>query len=596
MTGRFQFSLRRLFGWTIAVSSLAFIGSRGAAQTLSDEIAKLRPPPTIAHPNEAAGLPPRGWRQWGGSSLRNNVAIGGEIPVAWEAGIFDVTGRLRPGALKNVAWIARLGSQTYGSPVVAEGRVFIGTNNGAGHLKRYPPDVDLGCLLCFEAATGKFMWQHSSEKLPTGRVHDWPLQGICSTPLVEGDRLWFVTNRGAVVCLDIDGFLDGDNDGPYRDEPSEEFDEADVIWQLDMMGELGVHQHNMANCSVTAWGDVLFVCTSNGVDEGHVNIAAPQAPSFIALDKHTGRVLWTDSSPGENILHGQWSSPAAGLLGGIPQVIFGGGDGWLYSFHATQWQPGLPYGRPNLLWKFDCNPKASKYSVSGRSTRNHIIAIPVIHDGLVYVAVGEDPEHGEGNGHLWCVDPTRRGDVSAELAVHRADPKRPIAHKRLQAVEADKGEAAVDNPNSAAVWHYSEFDWDGDGRIADFEERMHRTISSVVVANGLLVVHDFSGLVHCLDAKTGRVHWTHDLFAACWTTPLVADGKVYVGDEEGKITIFPLSADPYVALAARDLGWFEARYTVELGNSIYNTPIVADGVLYVATKTHLYAITRGANP
>lgn len=577
----------------LAVSMLVLLGRSGRAQSFADEAVVPALSKAVTQADHAPDRPPRGWPQWGGSSLRNNVADARDLPVTWSAGMFDDRGRALPRPLNNVAWIARLGSQTYGSPVVADGRVFIGTNNGAGYLKRYPETLDLGCLLCFETATGRFLWQYSSEKLPAGRVHDWPLQGICSTPLVEGKRLWFVSNRGEVVCLDIDGFYDGANDGPYRDEPSEEFDEADVIWRFDMMSQLGVRQHNMANCAVTSWENLLFVCTSNGVDEGHVDITAPEAPSFIALDKHTGNLRWADNSPGENILHGQWSCPAAGLLGGVPQVIFGGGDGWLYSFHAAEWQREQSPGRPNLLWKFDCNPKTARYSVSGRSTRNHIIAAPVIHDGLVYVAVGEDPEHGEGNGHLWCLDPTRRGDVSSELAVHRADPAHPLAHQRLQAADDAKGEVAIANPNSAAVWHYTEFDWNGDDRIADFEERMHRTISSVAIDKGLLMVPDFSGLVHCLNAKTGQVFWTHDLLAACWTTPLIVDGKVYVGDEEGKVTIFRLSADPNVALAANELGWFEARHTVELGNSIYNTPIVADGVLYVATKTHLYAIRRG---
>ena len=112
----------------------------------------------------------------------------------------------------------RLGSQTYGNPVVADGKVYVGTNNSGGWLKRYPADVDLGCLLCFDVKDGKFLWQHSSEKLPTGRVHDWPLQGICCAPLVEGDRLWFVTSRGEVRCLDTEGFHDGENDGPFKDE------------------------------------------------------------------------------------------------------------------------------------------------------------------------------------------------------------------------------------------------------------------------------------------------------------------------------------------------------------------------------------------
>ena len=228
------------------------------------------------------------------------------------------------------------------------------------------------CLLCFDVKDGKFLWQHSSEKLPTGRVHDWPLQGICSTPLVEGNRLWFVTSRGEVRCLDTEGFHDGKNDGPFTKEDNENKDEADVVWVLDMMKELGVSQHNMADCSVTSAGDVLFVCTSNGVDEAHNGIPAPQAPSFIALDKNTGKVLWTDKSPGLNILHGQWSSPAYAVLGGVPQVIFGGGDGWIYSFDPA----GDGKGKAKLLWKFDCNPKTSHYALN-KATRNHIIGTPV---------------------------------------------------------------------------------------------------------------------------------------------------------------------------------------------------------------------------
>ncbi len=238
-----------------------------------------------------------------------------------------------------------------------------------------------------------------------------------------------------------------------------------------MMKELGVSQHNMCSCSVTAAGDLLFVNTSNGVDEGHVNLPAPAAPSFVAFDKNTGKVIWTDNSPGENVLHGQWSSPAYAVLGGVPQVMFGAGDGWLYSFRADS---GTDSGQPELLWKFDCNPKESKYVLGGRADRNHLIGTPVVYDGLVYIGVGEDPEHGEGVGHLWCIDPTKRGDVSPQLAFNVDDLTKPIPPKRMQAVNPEKGEVARDNPNSAAVWHYASYDANGDGKI-EFEETMHRT-------------------------------------------------------------------------------------------------------------------------
>ncbi|MCA9201040.1 MAG: PQQ-like beta-propeller repeat protein, partial [Planctomycetales bacterium] len=138
------------------------------------------------------------WPQWAGSHFRNNVTDEPEIPTDWD--VKDGT---------NVRWSMPLGSETYGNPVVANGKVYVGTNNGAGYVKRYPTAVDLGVLLCFDEKDGTFLWQHSNEKLPTGRVHDWPNQGICSAPLVDGDRVWYVTSRGEVVCLDAEAFHDG---------------------------------------------------------------------------------------------------------------------------------------------------------------------------------------------------------------------------------------------------------------------------------------------------------------------------------------------------------------------------------------------------
>src|SRR5436190_5340690 len=169
---------------------------------------------------------PGEWAQWGGTSLRNNTPVGEGVVTDWVPGDFDrKTGAWKPSSARNIKWVGTLGSQTYGNTVVASGKVFLGTNNSNGYLKRYPGDVDLGVLVCLNEADGKFLWQHSSEKLPTGRVHDWPLQGICCSPLVEGNRMWFVTSRGEVRCLDVEGFYDGEDDGrPESQEPARLFD------------------------------------------------------------------------------------------------------------------------------------------------------------------------------------------------------------------------------------------------------------------------------------------------------------------------------------------------------------------------------------
>ena len=636
-------------------------------------------PAQLSAPKSARG----DWPQWGGSSSRNNVAAADRGPVDWNPGRFDrKTGRWLSQGARNIKWVASLGSQTYGTPVVADGKVFIGTNNGSGYLKRYPSSFDLGVLLCFRESDGAFLWQHSSEKLPTGRVHDWPMIGLVSTPLVEGDRLWVVTNRGEVKCLDIDGYYDDEDDGPVRNEPARLFDvvpadeatkdkvlryvtelaagrlpadlrqslaaagvslpegdiavvpdaaarpplkkwsfsalvndrqrdlylelrgprlsafkivtpddkeEADVVWSLDMMKELGVSQHNMCTCAPTAWGDTLFICTSNGLDESHRTAPAPAAPSFLALDKHTGKVLWTDNSPGANIQHGQWSSAAVGVLGGVPQVIFPGGDGWVYSFHAEAWQGSTPI----LLWKFDTNPKEAVLELGGRGTRNEPFALPVIYGGLVYVTTGQDPEHGEGIGILWCIDPTKRGDISAELAVRADDRQTVLPHKRIRAVDPKQGELAIANPNSGVVWKYDRQDWDRDGMIDEFYEQFHRSISSVVIKNDILFAVDFSGLCHCLNAKTGRLYWTSDMLAATWGSPLIVGEQIYQIDEDGDVAIFDLHPDPKRSLVKSKVGW-EPRRQIDMGNTICAAPIFANGVLYVATKDRLVAIAEAA--
>lgn len=663
----------------------------GATDTQADAPAAGSPAVTsVADKSANAVIPDVDWPQWGGTSYNNNTPPGQNIPITWEIGGFDrETQEWVSEGSKNVRWVARLGSQTYGNPVVADKRVYVGTNNKGGWLKRYPPAIDLGCLLAFSEEDGSFLWQDSSEKLPSGRVNDWPLQGICCAPLVEGDRLWFVTSRGEVKCLDTEGFHDGEDDGPAQNQWARLFDirvgedpdndpvapivaalkegnlsealrsqfgsrgaelpeevavstetadrkwtaqatvngvprefrieldgrllsafklitsddkrESDVVWVFDMMSQMEgqqIFQHNMCSCSVTALGDLLFVSTSNGVDESHEVIPSPEAPSFMAMDKHTGEVYWTDKSPGVNILHGQWSSPTAAILGGVPQVIFAGGDGWVYSFQADKGTDG----KPTLLWKFDANPKESEWILGGRGTRNNIIATPVVYDGLVYVAVGQDPEHGDGEGRLWCLDPTKRGDVSAELAIKiDGDQREEIPPRRLRAVNPDDGEVAEENPNSAVVWEFAKYDRNGDGSI-DFEEEMHRSCGTVAIKDDLLFIADFSGLFHCLDAKTGVVHWSHDMLAAAWGSPLIVDGHVYIGDEDGDVAVFRLSADPSVAMKEIDGELFpinareeeDDEYLVgdvtRMGNSVYSTPIVANNVLYIANRTHLFAI------
>ncbi len=449
------------------------------------------------------------WHTWGGNATRNMInTVEKNLPHQWDLK-----------TKKNIKWVRELGSQSYGNPVVYKGKVFVGTNNEG--LRDPNIKGDKGNIMAFRESDGKFLWQAVHDKLTAGRVNDWPLQGICSTPFIEGDRLYYVNNRCEVVCADTEGFLDGENDGPIKDEKYNGKEHADLIWSYDMMEELGVFPHNLATSSPLIVDDLIILVTGNGVDEGHLNLPSPRAPDFIALNKKTGELVW-EFADTERVLHGQWSSPAYAKIAGKEQAIFPGGDGWVYSLD-------LQTGK--LIWKFDCNPKDSVWELGGYGTRNNLISTPVIYDDKVFIGVGQDPEHGTGIGHFYAIDATKTGDIT----------------------------------ESGKVWHIGNKDFG-------------RTMSTAAIKDGLLYICDLDGFLNCLDVKTGKLHWKHDLFAAVWGSPMVVDGKIYIGDEDGDLAILKHGKEK------------KLLNEINLGEAVYTTPTPANGVLYIASRSKLYAI------
>ena len=504
------------------------------------------------------------WPRWGGNDPgRNMYSPAKGLPEKFGPLKPDKQGHFvfsfKPGteevdlsAVAHVQWVVKLGSQTYGNPVVANGKVYVGTNNASPRDPKYKDDRS--CLYALNAYNGDFLWQLAVPKLASGKVNDWEYLGFLASPNVEGGRLWAVTTRCEVVCLDAEGLANG-NDGPFKDEakylggpgkppiqpgPTD----ADILWRYDMMDELGVFPHNASNCSVITLGDKLFACTSNGQDWTHVNIPSPQSPSFIELDKNTGAFLAEDDAHiGPNIHHGQWTSPSLGKVNGKDQVYFGGGDGVLYAFDPTPVKDGDSSFMKKVWW-FDAVPEEYKHDKNGKLIKypdaegpSEINATPVFYKNRVYVAIGQDPEHGEGVGRLVCVDATKTGDIT----------------------------------KTGLIW--------------DFKE-IHRSMLTVSIdpTNGLLFIGDFSGFLYCLDAETGKKQWQYDMKAHMWGSTLVADGKVYLGDEDGDVCVFASDKK------------FKLLSEVNMGGPVYSTPVVANGVLYVGTQTHLFAIAEGAKP
>jgi outer membrane protein assembly factor BamB len=512
------------------------------------------------------------WPAWGGSDPgRNMVSLEKGLPDAFKPGEKSPQGDgMLPGTTENVRWVTKLGTLICGNPTVANGRVFVGTDDstlqGDARFKR----TKGGMVWCLDEKTGKTLWRlpvpvRPKERLPQDAHYGQQNLGVCSSPAVVGDRAYVVTNSCEILCLDVKGQADG-NDGEFKDEgtyiagaknPPVTLDktDGDIIWKYDLVDQLGVCPHDVAACSVLVDGDILYVTSANGVNHEHTFCLHPDAPSFIALNAKTGKLLATDTEDlGHRMWHCLWSPPTVGVVKGKRLVFFGGGDGLCYAFEALTSSPEKPI-HFKKVWSFDCDPpnyrdplgdgkpfnyyigdKRKKYTTNTNDGTflgpSELIASPVFHDGRVYCTIGQDPMHGRGRGMLNCIDASKTGDIT----------------------------------QSGKVWSY-------DG--------LERTIGGVAISEGLLYASDLSGKVHCLDVKTGKPYWVHETGAETWSTPLVADGKVFVCTKKSLVTL----------AAGKEK---KVLSDITLGSSAYATPIVANGTLYVCSQSYLWAVEKGA--
>ncbi len=478
--------------------------------------------------------------QWGEAWTRNMVSTGKNLPAT-----FDVkTGR-------NIKWSVQLGTESYSTPIVAGGRVYIGTNNQEPRDPNH--QADSGVLMCFDEKTGRFLWQLVVPKREEDPYLDWPKTGLPSPVTVEGNRVYVVSNRGEVMCLDAQGMANG-NDGPYLDEaahmiprgtnsppanppPAGPMD-ADILWLFNLVTGAGVWSHDGAHSSILIHGNYLYLNSNTGVDNTHKRIRTPDAPSLVVIDKRTGRyVARDDEHIAPRVFHCTWSSPSMIEINGRPLILLAAGDGVVYAFEPFV-ETGPDGGLATLkkVWQFDFDPTAPKgdihpYLSNRREGPSNIYGMPVFHHGRLYLAGGGDIWWGKNEAWLKCIDPSKTGDITAD----------------------------------ALLWSYP---------------LQRHVLGTPALQDGLVYIADAGRMMHCVDAETGRPCWTQEIEGEVWASPMVADGKVYLGTRSGQYWIFAAGREKKI------LGTFE------LGAPISATTTVANGVIYIATMNHLYAVSN----
>jgi outer membrane protein assembly factor BamB len=397
---------------------------------------------------------------------------------------------------KNIKWSARLGTETHSTPIVAGGRVYIGTNDGEPRDPTQPGDR--GILMCFEEKTGRFLWQLVVPKREEDPYFDWPNTGISSPVTVEGDRVYLVNNRGVVMCLDARG-------------PKEDKAAPPVLWSFDLTSGAGIWSHDAAHSSILVYGDYLYLNSSTGVDNTHRRIRTPDAPSLVVLDKRTGRLAARDDEHiAPNIFHNTWCSPSLAEINGRPLLFFAAGNGMVYAFEplAKRAPETLPV-HLKKIWQLDFDPTAPKedvhkYITNRRESPSNFYAMPVVDHSRLYVAGGGDLWWGKNEAWLKCVDPTKSGDITT----------------------------------NGVLWSYP---------------LQKHVLSTPAIHDGMLFIADCGRTFHCVDAKTGKPFWTHEIKGEVWASPLLADGKVYLGTRSGTFYIFATAREKTV-LSEIDLG------------------------------------------
>lgn len=501
------------------------------------------------------------WPQWGGSDARCMASPEKNLPDTFVPGDKNPDGSgIDLATTKNVRWTVKLGSETYTCPIVANGRVLMCTNDCSLNDPRFEC-IGGGLMMCLDETTGKLQWQLHVPRL-TGQAKKYSKfnaptydLGICSSPAIEGDRVYLATNRGEVLCIDMAGLWNG-NQG-FQDEstfivthrekpPALNPTDADILWRFEMLKEFDIFPHDANSSSVLLHGDFLYACTANGIDDN--GPPKPDAPSIFALEKKTGKLAAVDDMKiTRNTFHGQWSSPSVAKIGGKELIFYGGGDGVCYAFEALTEMPKTPGvlkcvwhcdclppeyrfrdGKPIDYWKGDAREATSDNKNDGKYIGpSEIIGTPAVYKDRVYVAIGQDPEHGSGRGMLTCIDATKSGDIT----------------------------------KTGKIWTY-------DG--------LQRTLCTTAISNGLVFIADVVGTLHCLDADTGKCYWTHPTKQEVWTSLLTADGKVYLGTKKS-FWVFSAAKEKKV------IG------QVRLGTPIWSPAVAANGSLYVASQKYLWA-------
>ena len=439
----------------------------------------------------------------------------------------------------NVAWTAKVGDGI-GCPVVAAGRVF--TSAMVGEQKV--------ALFCFDAKSGKQLWERSWETGPLPEIHKMNSQSA-TTPAADAKRVYFYFSTLGMLALDATT--------------------GDDAWKVKLPVPYFVFKWG-AGMSPTLFKNMVLFCQDDDLN-----------PAFYAINKNTGKILWKDDRSDMAV---NYSHPVICETKSGPEIVLGG---------------------TGVLIGYD--PKTGTRIWHAKTLLRNMKTTPVSHNGVVYIslqssgianqwlATADQSDTGNKDGKLSKAEMQAfvgdvkipaaffnkfdRGDVNkdgllegAELDKAFLDPKN-FAGARFDAedpanqfIQAIRGGGRGDVTKTHVLWNH-------DSRAPDH-------IVSPLVVDGRMLIVKGGGIASCYDTSGGEAIWHQKRIqniGEYFASPIYGDGKIYVAGENGNVVV--LKNGPKLEVLAKN----------DMGESILGTPAIADGRLFIRTRTKLICVT-----
>jgi len=242
-------------------------------------------------------------------------------------GISRETGLLRewPAAGPKLVWQIKDAGSGFGAPAVANGTIYLMSNNG----------LDNEYVQAIRASDGAKLWQTTIGKV--GNPNQAPSYPAArSTPTVDGNVLYVLGSDGDLACV--------------------ERANGSVRWKKSLRADFGGQPGIWAYAeSPLVDGDTL-VCTPGGA-----------AATLVALSKRTGDVIWKSTVPGGD--QAGYASVAPAVIGGVKQ----------YVQFLQKGLVGVDAKTGKLLWRYEGTAKGSMAN----------IPTPVVSEAMVYSGAGQ---------------------------------------------------------------------------------------------------------------------------------------------------------------------------------------------------------------